>query len=160
MYVSVMVPTDLQRNRRWDRLTWEGEAPPSRNRRCHPQNPCSTVRVRLDCDSRAPIDTRFPLEFTGILKLLRNLPRGTHRVLLIAGERHIARLIEVNLQRAGIRVTVCYSFAEARPHLTPHGFDLIILQEPVRTEPYESANGFLTEVYATPGLERVPVIRR
>ena len=60
---------------------------------------------------------------------LSNPRRGPCTILVAVGERHVARLVEVNLARAGYRLVTATSAAEALDKAQEHRLDLAVLDE-------------------------------
>lgn len=61
-------------------------------------------------------------------------PHGPLNILVADGERHVVRLIQVNLQRQGHNLTYAFSIDEAISLHTAQEFDLVILGETLHPE--------------------------
>ncbi|MBX3115004.1 MAG: response regulator transcription factor [Fimbriimonadaceae bacterium] len=61
-------------------------------------------------------------------------PQGPLNILVADGERHIVRLIQVNLQRQGHNLTCAFAIDEAISLHTAQEFDLVILGETLHPE--------------------------
>ena len=77
------------------------------------------------------------------------------KILAVDDERHIVRLVEVNLQRAGYEVVTAYDGREALEKVKSENPDLIVLDVMM---PYMDGFEVLKHLKADPETAEVPVI--
>jgi two-component system alkaline phosphatase synthesis response regulator PhoP len=77
------------------------------------------------------------------------------KILAVDDERHIARLIQVNLERAGYEVVTAYDGAEALAKLKVERPDMIILDVMM---PHMNGMEALKHIRANPATRKLPVI--
>lgn len=77
------------------------------------------------------------------------------KILAVDDERHIVRLVEVNLQRAGYEVVTAYDGREALEKVKSEKPDLVVLDVMM---PYMDGFEVLKNLKADPETEQIPVI--
>lgn len=77
------------------------------------------------------------------------------KILAVDDERHIARLVQVNLERQGHQVTVAYDGEEALQKVGQDQFDLIVCDVMM---PRKDGFQVLQELKANPSTADIPVI--
>jgi two-component system, OmpR family, alkaline phosphatase synthesis response regulator PhoP len=77
------------------------------------------------------------------------------KILAVDDERHIVRLVEVNLQRAGYEVVTAYDGKEALEKVKSENPDLVVLDVMM---PYMDGFEVLKNLKADPGTAEIPVI--
>ena len=77
------------------------------------------------------------------------------KILAVDDERHIVRLIQVNLERAGYQVVTAYDGREALKKIEEEHPDLIVLDVMM---PYMNGLETLKEIRANPQTRNLPVI--
>lgn len=77
------------------------------------------------------------------------------KILAVDDERHIVRLVEVNLQRAGYEVVTAYDGREALEKVAAETPDLIVLDVMM---PYMDGFEVLKNLKADPSTAEIPVI--
>lgn len=77
------------------------------------------------------------------------------KILAVDDERHIVRLVEVNLQRAGYQVVTAYDGREALEKVKSEKPDLVVLDVMM---PYMDGFEVLKNLKADPVLAEIPVI--
>jgi len=77
------------------------------------------------------------------------------KILVVDDERHIVRLVEVNLQRAGYDVVTAYDGVEALEKVASEKPDMIVLDVMM---PRKDGFEVLQDLQATPGTQNIPVI--
>jgi DNA-binding response OmpR family regulator len=77
------------------------------------------------------------------------------RILVIAGQRHIARLVQVNLERQGIYVDIACSLDQARQIITAGCPDLILLD----ITPSKERSDFIQELRHNPETRDLPILQ-
>lgn len=77
------------------------------------------------------------------------------KILAVDDERHIVRLIQVNLERAGYEVVTAYDGREALTKISEERPDLVILDVMM---PYMDGLETLKQIRANPGSRDIPVI--
>ena len=77
------------------------------------------------------------------------------KILAVDDERHIARLVQVNLERQGHQVTVAYDGEEALQKVAQEKFDLIVCDVMM---PRKDGFQVLSELKANPATADIPVI--
>lgn len=76
-------------------------------------------------------------------------------VLVVGSRRWISRLIEVNMQRAGWRVEVAATAAEAWERIAADRPDRIVVDE---LDPQQDAHELLRRLKADPATAEIPVV--
>jgi two-component system alkaline phosphatase synthesis response regulator PhoP/two-component system response regulator VicR len=77
------------------------------------------------------------------------------KILAVDDERHIVRLVEVNLQRAGYEVVTAYDGREALEKVKSENPDLVVLDVMM---PYMDGFEVLKNLKADPSTAEIPVI--
>lgn len=77
------------------------------------------------------------------------------KILAVDDERHIVRLVEVNLQRAGYEVVTAYDGREALEKVQSENPDLVVLDVMM---PYMDGFEVLKNLKADPATAEIPVI--
>jgi len=77
------------------------------------------------------------------------------KILAVDDERHIVRLIQVNLERAGYEVVTAYDGREALTKLSEERPDMVILDVMM---PYMDGLETLKQIRANPATREIPVI--
>jgi len=77
------------------------------------------------------------------------------KILAVDDERHIVRLVEVNLQRAGYEVVTAYDGREALEKVQSENPDLVVLDVMM---PYMDGFEVLKSLKADPATAEIPVI--
>lgn len=77
------------------------------------------------------------------------------KILAVDDERHIVRLVEVNLQRAGYEVVTAYDGREALEKVKAENPDLVVLDVMM---PYMDGFEVLKHLKADPATAEIPVI--
>jgi two-component system, OmpR family, alkaline phosphatase synthesis response regulator PhoP len=77
------------------------------------------------------------------------------KILAVDDERHIVRLVEVNLQRAGYEVVTAYDGREALEKVKAENPDLVVLDVMM---PYMDGFEVLKNLKADPATAEIPVI--
>jgi two-component system alkaline phosphatase synthesis response regulator PhoP/two-component system response regulator VicR len=77
------------------------------------------------------------------------------KILAVDDERHIVRLVEVNLQRAGYQVVTAYDGKEALEKVKSENPDLVVLDVMM---PYMDGFEVLKNLKADPSTAEIPVI--
>ena len=77
------------------------------------------------------------------------------KILAVDDERHIVRLVEVNLQRAGYEVVTAYDGREALEKVKAENPDLVVLDVMM---PYMDGFEVLKNLKADPSTAEIPVI--
>ena len=77
------------------------------------------------------------------------------KILAVDDERHIVRLVEVNLQRAGYEVVTAYDGREALEKVKAEAPDLVVLDVMM---PYMDGFEVLKNLKADPATAEIPVI--
>lgn len=77
------------------------------------------------------------------------------KILAVDDERHIARLVQVNLERQGHQVTLAYDGEEALQKVAQEKFDLIVCDVMM---PRKDGFQVLNELKANPETAEIPVI--
>ncbi|MHB9134751.1 MAG: response regulator transcription factor [Armatimonadota bacterium] len=77
------------------------------------------------------------------------------KILAVDDERHIVRLIQVNLERAGYQVVAAYDGREALKKIAEEKPDLIVLDVMM---PYMDGLETLKQIRANPEMRNLPVI--
>jgi two-component system, OmpR family, alkaline phosphatase synthesis response regulator PhoP len=77
------------------------------------------------------------------------------KILAVDDERHIVRLVEVNLQRAGYEVVTAYDGREALEKVKTENPDLVVLDVMM---PYMDGFEVLKNLKADPSTAEIPVI--
>src|SRR5206468_1147785 len=77
------------------------------------------------------------------------------KILAVDDERHIVRLVEVNLQRAGYEVVTAYDGREALEKVKSENPDLVVLNVMM---PYMDGFEVLKNLKADPATAEIPVI--
>jgi two-component system alkaline phosphatase synthesis response regulator PhoP len=77
------------------------------------------------------------------------------KILAVDDERHIVRLVEVNLQRAGYEVVTAYDGREALEKVKAESPDLVVLDVMM---PYMDGFEVLKNLKADPATAEIPVI--
>ena len=77
------------------------------------------------------------------------------KILAVDDERHIVRLVEVNLQRAGYEVVTAYDGREALEKVKSENPDLVVLDVMM---PYMDGFEVLKNLKADPATAEIPVI--
>jgi two-component system alkaline phosphatase synthesis response regulator PhoP/two-component system response regulator VicR len=77
------------------------------------------------------------------------------KILAVDDERHIARLVQVNLERQGHSVTLAYDGEEALQKVAQEKFDLIVCDVMM---PRKDGFQVLNELKANPETAEIPVI--
>ncbi len=77
------------------------------------------------------------------------------KILAVDDERHIVRLVEVNLQRAGYEVVTAYDGREALEKVKSENPDLVVLDVMM---PYMDGFEVLKNLKAEPATAEIPVI--
>ncbi|RYG36897.1 response regulator [bacterium] len=78
------------------------------------------------------------------------------RILVIDDERHIARLLEINLQRQGFLVKTAFRLQEARKLLAEKVYEAMVLDSSM---PDGDADGFMREVQEDPRHASMKIVR-
>jgi two-component system alkaline phosphatase synthesis response regulator PhoP/two-component system response regulator VicR len=77
------------------------------------------------------------------------------KILVVDDERHIVRLVEVNLQRAGYDVVTAYDGVEALEKVASEKPDMLVLDVMM---PRKDGFEVLQDLQANPGTANIPVI--
>jgi two-component system alkaline phosphatase synthesis response regulator PhoP/two-component system response regulator VicR len=78
-----------------------------------------------------------------------------HKILAVDDERHIVRLIQVNLERAGYEVVTAYDGREALKKIEEEKPDMVVLDVMM---PYMDGFETLKQIRANPQTRNLPVI--
>jgi len=82
-------------------------------------------------------------------------PRGPLNILVAENERHVVRMLQINLQREGHQVISAFSLDELNRSLAENSFDLAIVGEYLNPE---GGSALLNDIFQTVNTENLNVI--
>ncbi len=94
-------------------------------------------------------------QITGHYPRIEDLKQMAKKILAVDDERHIVRLVQVNLQRAGYEVVTAYDGKEALEKVESERPDLVVLDVMM---PYMDGFSVLQELRKNPVTRDIPVI--